>query len=272
MCCTRKVRIQRHKYANTNSEDILVYIALVHLLLAEHHTAQSLHNLLQASTSAHPPFERSWQLSELRPPAACGHVSESNTQQSQQHNTHSAPREHFLLARSTGQCAASRRHGHMFISFVSPLLRNSHHFISSVTEPFCHFACGVFASMTFWHFINRTREAVRLSPESPFMDVCDLTDPPTSWVYWPRIHRTLGRHLNFLAALTQQGPAKHKRYVKVSQAQHIPWLSYQQQNYSAFTSSSSEVLRFCFPGTNCSTGQQPVKGIIWSSTYCLHIA
>lgn len=52
-----------------------------------------------------------------------------------------------------------------------------HHFISGVTERFCHFACGVFASMTFWHFINITQKAVTLSPESPFTDVCDLINP-----------------------------------------------------------------------------------------------
>lgn len=182
-----------------------------HLLLAEHHTAQSPHIRLQASTYAHPPFHRSWQLSQLPPPAACGHVSGSNTHQSQQHNTQSAQWEHFLLARSTGQRAASTRRGHMFISFDSPLLRN----LPSLHQ-WCNWA---FLSLCLWRvcqydiltLYQHNSESCHAVPWITFHRCLWPDWSNTSWAYWSSMHCTLGTHLSAVAAFTQQGPAKLKR-------------------------------------------------------------
>lgn len=80
------------RHTNTHSVNTF-YRSCAYFLLAEHHTAQSPLNLPQASLLTCPPFDTNWPLSELLPAAACGHVSWSIT-------THSAPREHLLLARS----------------------------------------------------------------------------------------------------------------------------------------------------------------------------
>lgn len=104
-----------------------------------------------------------------------------------------------LLARSAGERAASRWHGHMFIPFDFPLRRDSlslHLWCDrgfSVTLPM---VCAWF--MTFCHFINIIEEAVRLAPESPF----SVTRLIHRFMHIdPCMHRTQGRHLGSLAAM-----------------------------------------------------------------------
>lgn len=85
----------------------MLYRTCAYFLLAEHHTAQSLHNQPEASLSVSPPFHRNWPLTELLRLAACGLESWSNAE-SRRHNTHSAPREHPSLAWPAGGRAVSR--------------------------------------------------------------------------------------------------------------------------------------------------------------------
>lgn len=182
--------VQDTERINSNTEthfDDTFYLSSVYFLLAEHHTGQSPHVVLQASLSAH------------LPKTARGHVCDSNTHQLKPHSLHSAPQEQLLLARS----AALRRFDHMFLplcfpDFLSYAVCSSEGWL----EGYCHLGSHFNLSDT-WLFGTLSTWLKKLSVQP-----CDHLSGMvvTSLIYccmceMTQYHRTPGTHSGCATAM-----------------------------------------------------------------------
>lgn len=180
-----------HMQKLKSTQDAL-YHSSACFLLAQHHTTQSPLNLPKASLSAHlllrengPHHHSSLFLLHVAVRPGASPASHDSTVPTALHGRTSCSGQ-------TCSVKMTRPYVHILHFFHSREILSLHLWPRlSVTEPV---VCR--SVMTWWHFINIMEEAVRVAPESPFVDMCDLMDPSLYMHIDPTMHCTQGGHFS----------------------------------------------------------------------------